>query len=123
MAEILTRESRKGSFPIIMHCYSGGAELVEKCLALGAYFSFSGLLTFEENDALRAIAAGLPEDRILVETDAPSLAPVPHRDERNEPAFIRHTIDVLAQIRKTSLENVIDQTQGNFFTVFSKIKR
>ncbi len=111
MAEMLVRESRKGSFPIVMHCYSGGAELAEKCLALGAYFSFSGLLTFEENDALRAIAAGLPEDRILVETDAPSLAPVPHRDERNEPAFIRHTIDMLALIRRTSVENVMDLTQ------------
>ncbi|MEK1898039.1 MAG: TatD family hydrolase [Rhizobium sp.] len=122
MAEMLVRESRKGSFPIVMHCYSGGAELAEKCLALGAYFSFSGLLTFEENDALRAIAAGLPEDRILVETDAPSLAPVPHRDERNEPAFIRHTIDMLALIRRTSVENVMDLTQGNFFKAFAKIR-
>lgn len=123
MADVLARETRKGSFPIIMHCYSGGAVLAEKCLALGAYFSFSGLLTYEENDALRAIAAGIPDDRLLVETDAPSLAPVPHRDERNEPAFIRHTIDVLAQVRNTSVETIIDQTRGNFFAAFAKIQR
>jgi TatD DNase family protein len=122
MAEMLTSETRKGSFPIVMHCYSGGVSLAETCLALGAYFSFSGLLTFEENDPLRAIAAGIPDERILVETDAPSLAPVPHRDQRNEPAYIHHTIEVLARARKTSAEHVIEQTRLNFFKAFAKIE-
>jgi TatD DNase family protein len=123
MAEMLTSETRKGSFPIVMHCYSGGAALAESCLSLGAYFSFSGLLTYEENDHLRAIAEGLPADRILVETDAPSLAPLPHRDERNEPSFIRHTIDVLAAARKASVEEIVGQTHDNFLNAFDKIKR
>ncbi|NKL37936.1 YchF/TatD family DNA exonuclease [Rhizobium leguminosarum bv. viciae] len=123
MAEMLTSETRKGSFPIVMHCYSSGAALAESCLSLGAYFSFSGLLTYEENDHLRAIAAGLPADRILVETDAPSLAPLPHRDVRNEPSFIRHTIDVLAAARKASVAEIVGQTHDNFLNAFDKIKR
>lgn len=123
MAEMLTSETRKGSFPIVMHCYSSGAALAETCLSLGAYFSFSGLLTYEENGHLRDIAAGLPADRILVETDAPSLAPVPHRDERNEPSYIRQTIDVLAAARKASVDTVIAQTHDNFYKAFAKIER
>jgi TatD DNase family protein len=121
MASVLREESRKGAFPLVMHCFSGGPELAETNLSLGHYISFSGLLTFEENAHLREIARDLPADRILVETDAPSLAPVPHRDGRNEPAYIHHTIAVLAEARKTSVEEIARQTTENFYRLFRKI--
>lgn len=121
MAEILTSEARRGTFPVVMHCFSGGPKLAETCLSLGHYISFSGLLSFPENEALREVARTIPDDRLLVETDAPSLAPVPHLDERNEPAYIRHTIDLLADLRNTTPEQIAALTRENFYRQFTKV--
>ncbi|RUU63532.1 TatD family deoxyribonuclease, partial [Mesorhizobium sp. M2C.T.Ca.TU.009.01.2.1] len=88
VASILEEETGKGAFPFILHCFSSGRRLAEVGVALGGYVSFSGILTFKNSAELRAIAAGVPRDRLLVETDAPYLAPIPHRGKRNEPAYV-----------------------------------
>jgi TatD DNase family protein len=122
MAATLTEETRKGSFPILMHAFSGGQALADAALSLGAYISFGGLLTFEENQYSRNIAASVPADRLLLETDAPSLAPVPHRDERNEPSYITHTAKLLGELRQTSYDEIARQTTENFYRLFRKIR-
>jgi TatD DNase family protein len=121
MARILEEESAKGTFPFVLHCFTGGADLASRGVALGGYVSFSGVLTFKKNEALREIAANLPEDRILVETDAPFLAPEPFRGKRNEPAYVTHTARSLAEARKTDFEMIKRQTTANFFRLFSKV--
>ncbi|TIO91175.1 MAG: TatD family deoxyribonuclease, partial [Mesorhizobium sp.] len=88
MAAILEEETGKGAFPFILHCFSSGRRLAEVGVALGGYVSFSGILTFKNSTELRAIAADVPRERLLVETDAPYLAPIPHRGKRNEPAYV-----------------------------------
>jgi TatD DNase family protein len=121
MAAILTEEAGKGAFPMVLHCFSSGRALAETGIRLGAYVSFSGILTFKNSQALRDIARDLPADRVLVETDAPYLAPMPHRGKRNEPAFVAHTAAVLAQTRGVSREAIAEQTTANFFRLFSKV--
>jgi len=121
MAAILTEETGKGAFPFILHCFSSGRALAETGIELGGYVSFSGILTFKNSVELREIAADLPADRLLVETDAPYLAPVPHRGKRNEPAFVTHTAAVLAETRGVSTEDIHRQTSENFFRLFSRI--
>ncbi len=123
MARILTEEAGKGAFTAILHCYTGGMELARQGVALGHYVSFSGILTFKKSDDLRAIAATLPADRILVETDAPYLAPGRHRGKRNEPAFVVETAKVLAQVRGVSFDEIARQTTENFFRLFAKVPR
>ena len=123
MATILREESEKGAFPAVLHCFSSGKGLAETGIELGHYVSFSGILTFKKSDELRAIAGDLPADRILVETDAPYLAPTPHRGKRNEPAFVAHTAAVLAETRGVSVETIAEQTSENFFRLFSKVPR
>lgn len=123
MADILEDEMGKGAFTAILHCYSSGPDLARRGLALGLYLSFSGILTFKNATEIRDIAGAAPADRILVETDAPYLAPVPHRGKPNEPAFTRHTAAVLAETRGTDLATIADQTTENFFRLFSKAKR
>lgn len=123
MAAILREESEKGAFPAVLHCFSSGKSLAETGVALGHYVSFSGILTFKKSNELRAIAADLPANRILVETDAPYLAPTPHRGKRNEPAFVAHTAAVLAETRGVALETIGEQTSENFFRLFSKVPR
>jgi TatD DNase family protein len=123
MAEILREEGEKGGFPAVLHCFSSGKGLAEAGIALGHYISFSGILTFKKSDELRAIAGDLPADRILVETDAPYLAPAPHRGKRNEPSFVAHTAAVLAETRGVSVEAIAEQTSENFFRLFSKVPR
>jgi len=123
MAETLTKESRKGSFPILMHAFSGNAALAETALSLGGYISFGGLLTYEENAHSREIASTIPSDRLLLETDSPSLAPVPHRDERNEPAYLLETAKLLAKLHNTDLDTLGRQTTENFYRLFSKVPR
>ena len=91
MARMLEEETTKGGFPAVLHCYTGGRDLARRAIALGLFISFTGILTFKKSDELRAIAQGLPADRILVETDAPYLAPGRHRGKRNEPAFVTET--------------------------------
>jgi TatD DNase family protein len=121
MARILEEESGKGAFPVVLHCFTGGRDLAMRAIALGHYISFTGILTFKASDALRAIAAELPGDRILVETDAPYLAPGPYRGKRNEPAYVVETAKVLARTRGVSLEEITRQTTDNFFRLFSKV--
>ena len=123
MAAILREESEKGAFPAVLHCFSSGKSLAETGIELGHYVSFFGILTFKKSDELRAIARDLPADRILVETDAPYLAPTPHRGKCNEPAFVAHTAAVLAETRGVSVEAIAEQTSENFYRLFSKVPR
>jgi len=117
---ILEGETEKGAFPFVLHCFSSGAELARRGLALGGFVSFSGILTFKNAEEIREVAAFVPADRILVETDAPYLAPVPHRGQSNEPAFVRHTAERLAEVRGVSFETIAEQTTHNFARLFSK---
>jgi TatD DNase family protein len=123
MARILTEEMRQGVFPAVLHCFTGGRDLARTGVELGMYVSFSGILTFKKSDALRAIAAELPSDRILVETDAPYLAPQPWRGKRNEPAYVVETARVLAQCRGVDADEIARQTTDNFFRLFAKVSR
>ena len=123
MAAILEEETGKGAFPAVLHCFTGGRELAQRAIALGLFISFTGILTFKKSDALRAIAAELPADRILVETDAPYLAPGRHRGKRNEPAYVVETANMLAQTRNVALEELARQTTENFFRLFNKVPR
>jgi TatD DNase family protein len=123
MASILEEESGKGGFPAVLHCFTGGRDLAMRAIGLGHYVSFTGILTFKNSAALRAIAAELPADKILVETDAPYLAPLPYRGKRNEPAYVVETTKVLAQTRGVSLDEITRQTTENFFRLFNKVPR
>jgi len=123
VARILEEETGKGAFPAVLHCFTGGRDLAMRAVALGHYVSFTGILTFKNSAALRAIAAELPADRVLVETDAPYLAPNPHRGKRNEPAFVVETARVLAETRGVSPGEIARQTTENFFRLFSKVPR
>ena len=123
MASILEEETGKGAFPFILHCFSSGRRLAEVGVALGGYVSFSGILTFKNSADLRAIAADVPRDRLLVETDAPYLAPIPHRGKRNEPAYVTNTAKVLAETIGVSEAEIADITTGNFFRLFTKVPR
>lgn len=123
MAQILREESGKGAFPAVLHCFTGGRDLAFTAIELGHYVSFTGILTFKNSDALRETAAALPAERILVETDAPYLAPPPHRGKRNEPAYVTQTAEVLAHVRGVSPDEIACQTTENFFRLFSKVPR
>ena len=123
MARILREESGKGAFPAVLHCFTGGRDLAFAVVDLGHYVSFTGILTFKNSDALREIAAALPADRIMVETDAPYLAPLPYRGKRNEPAYVAETAKVLADARGVSADEIARQTTENFFRLFSKVPR
>src|SRR3569623_3185761 len=120
---ILEEETERGSFRAVLHCYTGGRELALKAVSLGLYIGFTGILTFKKSEALRALAAELPADRILVETDSPYLAPGKFRGKRNEPAYVVETAKVLADARGVSLEEISQQTTKNFFRLFSKVPR
>jgi TatD DNase family protein len=122
-ARILEEETGKGAFPAVLHCFTGGRDLAMRGVALGHYVSFTGILTFKNSQNLRDIAAALPADRILVETDAPYLAPLPYRGKRNEPAYVAETARILAQARGVSAEKIARQTTENFFRLFSKVPR
>jgi TatD DNase family protein len=123
MARILEDESGKSAFPAVLHCFTGGRDLAFKAIELGHYVSFTGILTFKNSATLREIAAALPSDRILVETDAPYLAPLPYRGKRNEPAYVTETAKVLADTRGVTAEEIARQTTENFFRLFSKVPR
>jgi TatD DNase family protein len=121
MTEILVRETGEGAFPAILHCFSSGRNLALKGVELGLYVSFSGILTFKGSQELRDIAADIPLDRLLVETDAPYLAPVPYRGKRNEPSYVVNTAKVLAEVKGVSEQDIWAQTTTNFFRLFRKI--
>lgn len=120
MIAILEDETGQGAFPFVLHCFSSGAELARRGLALGGYVSFSGIVTFKNATEIQQVAQFVPEDRFLVETDAPYLAPVPHRGKPNQPAFVRHTAEKLAELRGVPFETVAEQSTRNFARLFSK---
>ncbi len=123
VAQILTDEMGKGAFPAILHCFSSGRDLALTGVALGLHVSFSGILTFKRSEELRAIAAEIPLDRLLVETDAPYLAPPPHRGRRNEPSYVVETAKVLAEAKGISYAALATATSDNFFRLFNKVPR
>lgn len=121
MAAILEQETaEQGPFPFVLHCFTAGMELAKRGLALGGYVSFSGIITFKNAEEIREVAKAVPADRYLVETDAPYLAPIPHRGQPNEPSFVRHTAERLAELRGIGLEQLGDETTGNFGRLFAK---
>lgn len=122
-ARILEEETGKGAFPAVLHCFTSSRELALKGIALGLYVSFSGIVTFKKSDELRAIAAELPADRILVETDSPYLAPGKFRGKRNEPSFVVETAKTVATARGVAFDELARQTTENFFRLFSKVPR
>jgi len=123
MMRILEEEAGAGAFPGLVHCFSSGPELAEKAVELGLHISLSGIVTFKTAEPLRDVARDLPLERILVETDAPYLAPVPKRGKRNEPAFTAHTAACVAEARGMDLDTFATATSDNFFRLFGKIDR
>ncbi len=123
-ARILTEEHAAGGpFPAILHCYTGTLELAQHAIALGLYVSFSGVVSFKKSNALREVAMAVPLDRLLVETDAPFLAPEPFRGRTNEPALVVHTAASIARSRGISPEDMAKATTRNFFRLFTKVPR
>ena len=123
MTDILREEYAAGPFKLLMHCYTSGPELAKAAADLGAWFSVSGIATFKAAEEVRAVIRDMPADRIIVETDCPYLAPVPHRGRRNEPAYISHVLDKLAEIRGWSIEEADARTTEAFFNLFDRIPR
>lgn len=121
--EILQDEMAKGPFSGVIHCFSTGRELAEKSVEMGLYISLSGILTFKSADDIRATVRDLPLDHLLVETDAPYLAPVPHRGKRCEPAYVADTLRFLADLKGVSVEQCAAATTDNFFNLFQKVTR
>jgi TatD DNase family protein len=123
MARILEEEMGQGAFAAVLHCFTGSRDLARRAIALGLFISFTGIVTFKKSDELREIAASLPADRFLVETDAPYLAPGRFRGKRNEPAFVVETAKVLAEARGVPYEQLARETTENFFNLFHKVPR
>ena len=123
MIQMLESAYKTGAFKMILHCYTSGAELARRAAALGAWFSVSGIATFKAAEAVRAVIAEMPADRIIVETDCPYLAPVPMRGRRNEPAFLPHVLAKLAEIRGWSQAEAEARTEDAFFALFDRIPR
>ncbi len=120
MIRILSEEMRRGRFAAVLHCFSSGETLAQVGVELGLYVSFSGILTFRNSEEIRRIAAAVPRERLLVETDAPYRAPVPYRGKTNEPAFVAHTAHVLAQTIGVTDAEIAQITTANFYRLFSK---
>lgn len=123
MARIMEEEHAKGPFPAILHCFTGSRDLAMRAATLGAMISFSGVVTFRKSDELRALAAEIPLDRLLVETDAPFLAPEPFRGKTNEPAYVVNTAEALARVRGITRQELATATTENFFRLFKKVPR
>jgi len=123
MAEILTDEMGKGAFKLLMHCYTSGAQLAKTAAELGAWFSVSGIATFKAAEDVRQVIAAMPQDRIIVETDCPYLAPIPMRGRRNEPAYVAHVLAKLAEIRGWTAAEAEQRTEDAFFALFDRIPR
>ena len=120
MAFILRDEIGQGSFPFVLHCFTAGMDLARAALELGGYISFSGIITFKNAEEIREVAKMVPSDRYLVETDAPYLAPIPHRGGTNEPSYVAHTAAKVAETRGIPVEQLGLETTENFFRLFSK---
>ncbi len=123
MAEMLIAGSEEGAFTPLLHCYTGGPTLAKTALSLGCYISFSGIISFKNAVDIREIAAATPMDRIIIETDCPYLAPVPMRGRRNEPAYLVHVAEKLADVKGVSKEEIAEATTDNFFRLFKSAKR
>ncbi len=123
MAQLLREGRERGPFKLLMHCYTSGAELGKIAAEMGAWFSVSGIASFKAAEDVRALVRDMPADRIIVETDCPYLAPVPMRGRRNEPAYIGHVLDKLAEIRGWSRSDAEQRTEDAFFNLFDKIDR
>lgn len=123
MTEILLEEYAKRPFVPLLHCYTGGPALAKAALGLGGFVAFSGILTFKKAEDVRAVAADIPLDRLIVETDCPYLAPMPFRGRRNEPAYLPHVIERLADVKGVSLEEMTLATTDNFFSLFPRAHR
>ena len=119
-AAILAEEMEQGAFPALIHCFTASASFAGKVLELGLTISLSGIVTFKNAAALQDVARAIPADRLLIETDSPFLAPVPHRGRPCEPAFVRDTAAFVANLRGVSTEEIADTTAGNFFALFTK---
>jgi TatD DNase family protein len=118
--EVLRRQSEKKPLHGVMHCYSGSLEMARKCLELGFFISFSGMITFPKAQKIRDVAQQMPLDRLLIETDSPYLAPVPHRGKRNEPSFLVETASVLARLKGISVEELARHTAENYYQLFPR---
>lgn len=123
MADILEAEYKNGAFPMLLHCFTAGADFAKRLDALGSYFSLSGILTFKSAQDIRDISKTMPDERIMIETDCPYLAPVPYRGRRNEPAFVPHVGAKLAELKGWSLEETAQRTSDAFFNLFQKANR
>ncbi len=118
--EILEDETGKGVFPALIHCFTASRSFGQRVLDLGLTISISGIVTFKNAREIQEFVSEIPEDRLLVETDSPFLAPVPHRGKTCEPAFVRDTASFVAQLRGVTPEKLADQTSTNFFALFKK---
>ena len=122
MADMLEAEYKNGAFPMLLHCFTAGEGLARRLDALGSYFSLSGILTFKSAQAIRDIAITMPDDRIMIETDCPYLAPVPFRGRRNEPSYVPHVGEKLAELKGWSIDETAEKTTNAFFSLFQKAK-
>ena len=120
---ILQDEMQDGTFTGLIHCFTGTAKLARAALDMGLYISASGIATFRKSEELRGVLRDVPLDRLLVETDAPYLAPVPMRGKRNEPAFVAHTAAAMASLKGVSVDELAGATTDNFFRLFTKARR
>ena len=121
--DILEQEHAQGAFTGLIHCFSSGPEVARRALALGLYISISGIVTFKAAESLRTIVRDIPLERLLVETDAPYLAPVPKRGKTNEPAFVAHTAAKVAELKGVTVAELEAATTDNFFRLFTKAER
>ncbi len=119
----ILREENAAEAGAVMHCFTESWDVAKAAMDLGFYISFSGIVTFANATALREVAAKVPDDRLLVETDSPYLAPVPYRGKTNEPAYVRHVAERLAEVRGVSLDHIADVTTQNFFELFQTARR
>ncbi|WP_332065563.1 TatD family hydrolase [Bartonella sp. CB189] len=122
MAKILYEQTKEGAFPFVFHCYSSGMQLAHVGIELGGYISFSGILTFKNALEIREVAKIVPHKSLLIETDSPFLAPIPHRGKTNEPSFVRYTAAVLAETIDLNIEEIAQITTQNAFRLFNKMK-
>jgi TatD DNase family protein len=120
MGDLLEAEMAKGAFKAVLHCFTGGERLAKRAVALGFYVSASGVITFKKSEELRAVFAIVPLDRLLVETDAPYLAPMPYRGKRNEPGYVVHTAAALAAVKGVTPAEIATVTTTNFFRLYAK---
>ncbi|MDM7929858.1 TatD family hydrolase [Blastomonas fulva] len=121
-AAILAEEMGKGGFPALIHCFTASADFAAKVLDLGLYISISGIVTFKNAKDLQAVARDIPADRLMVETDAPFLAPVPHRGKQGEPAFVADTARFVAGLRDEPYEHLCETTSQNFYRLFNRAR-